>query len=183
MKFVPCGIDGAWLVEPTPHHDDRGRFMRAWCGREFAERSIAFVPVQSNMGYSLRKGTIRGLHYQCAPALEAKLVRCTRGAVFDVVVDLRPRSASYKLWYGTCLTADNGRMLYVPEGCAHGCQSLEDGSEIYYLTSAMYAPEHARGVRYDDPAFAIDWPLPASSVSEQDRNWPLYSAPAKEEAL
>jgi dTDP-4-dehydrorhamnose 3,5-epimerase len=125
------------------------------------------------MGYSLRKGTIRGLHYQVAPALEAKLVRCTSGAVFDVVADLRPDSATYLQWYGTELSARNGRMLYVPEGCAHGCQSTEDDSEIYYMTSAYYAPNEARGVRYDDPAFAIKWPLPASSVSAQDRGWPL----------
>jgi dTDP-4-dehydrorhamnose 3,5-epimerase len=182
VNFESCGIDGAWLIEPAPHVDDRGRFMRAWCKREFEEHSIAFAPVQANMGYSIRKGTIRGLHYQCAPASEAKLVRCTRGAVFDVLVDLRPDSATYTSWYGTCLSADNGRMLYVPEGCAHGCQSLEDASEIHYLTSAMYSPTHARGVRYDDPAFRIAWPLPVSSISEQDRGWALHAASQKEQA-
>lgn len=183
MKFLPCGIEGAWVIEPTPHLDERGRFMRAWCTREFAERSIAFDPLQANMGYSLKKGTIRGLHYQRAPALEAKLVRCTRGSVFDVVVDLRPDAASHKKWYGTCLSAENGRMLYVPEGCAHGCQSLEDGSEIYYLTSAMYAPEHAHGLRHDDPAFGIEWPLAVSLISDQDRSWPLYAASPEATAL
>jgi len=173
VKFSECGVRGAWLVEPSPHEDARGRFMRAWCSREFAEHAIGFTPVQSNMGLSLRKGTMRGLHYQIAPALEAKLVRCTRGAIFDVVVDLRPASPTYHQWYGTCLSMDNGRMLYVPEGCAHGCQSLEDMTEFLYMASAFYAPGEARGVRYDDPAFGIRWPLPVSSISDQDRSWPL----------
>jgi dTDP-4-dehydrorhamnose 3,5-epimerase len=173
MHFRECDVSGAWLIDPAPHRDERGYFSRAWCSREFAEHSISFTPVQANMGYSVRKGTIRGLHYQVAPALEAKLVRCTRGAVFDVVADLRQESATYLRWYGTELSAGNGRMLYVPEGCAHGCQSTEDDSEIYYMTSALYSPNDARGVRYDDPALAIRWPLPASSVSAQDRGWPL----------
>ncbi|HMH17812.1 MAG TPA: dTDP-4-dehydrorhamnose 3,5-epimerase family protein [Burkholderiales bacterium] len=173
MKFSECGVKGAWLIEPSPHEDARGRFMRAWCLREFAEHAIDFIPLQANMGFSTHKGTIRGLHYQVAPALEAKLVRCTRGAIFDVVVDLRPTSPTFRSWYGTCLSADNGRMLYVPEGCAHGCQSTEDRAEIYYMTSAFYSPKEARGIRYDDPAFGIRWPLPVSSISDQDRNWPL----------
>jgi dTDP-4-dehydrorhamnose 3,5-epimerase len=125
------------------------------------------------MGLSIRKGTVRGLHFQEAPALESKLVRCTRGAIFDVVLDLRPESPSYGMWYGAELSAANGRMLYVPEGCAHGCQSLEEYSEIYYMASEFYSPHAARGVRFDDPAFSIQWPLAATLVSEQDRNWPL----------
>ena len=133
---------------------------------------IDFTPLQANMARSLRKGTIRGLHYQVEPAPEAKLVRCTAGAIFDVVVDLRPGSPTFRKWYGTDLTAENGRMLYVPEGCAHGCQSTEDNTEILYLTSAIYAPKEARGVRYDDPAFGIRWPLAATSVSQQDGAWP-----------
>jgi dTDP-4-dehydrorhamnose 3,5-epimerase len=173
MKFSECSVKGAWVIEPTPHEDARGRFMRAWCLREFTEHAIDFIPLQANMGFSVHKGTIRGLHYQVAPALEAKLVRCTRGAIFDVVVDLRPSSPTFRSWYGTCLDADNGRMLYVPEGCAHGCQSTEDRTEIYYMTSAFYSPREARGIRYDDPALGIRWPLPVSSVSDQDRSWPL----------
>ena len=129
--------------------------------------------MQANMGFSLRKGTIRGMHYQIAPALEAKLVRCTSGGIFDVVVDLRPGSPTYRGWYGTVLSAENARMLYVPEGCAHGCQSTEDNTEIYYLTSAAYSPREVRGARHDDPAFGIRWPLPVSAISEQDRSWPL----------
>ena len=144
MKFSECGINGAWVIEPTPHEDARGRFMRAWCRAEFSEHAVDFTPLQANMALSIREGTIRGLHYQVAPALEAKLVRCTRGAIFDVVVDLRPGSPTYRSWYGTRLSADNGHMLYVPEGCAHGCQSLEDNAEIYYLASAVYAPGEAR---------------------------------------
>ena len=173
MRFSQCGVAGAWLIEPTPIEDARGRFMRAWCQREFADHGIAFTPLQANMGFSLRKGTIRGLHYQIAPALEAKLVRCTRGEIFDVVVDLRPASLTYRRWYGLCLSMENGHMLYIPEGCAHGCQSTRDDTEIHYMASAFYSPEHVRGVRYDDPVVGIRWPLVASSVSDQDRQWPL----------
>ena len=173
MLFQDCDVKDAWQIEPTPHADERGRFMRAWCTREFADHGITFHPLQANMAYSIKKGTLRGLHYQVAPALEAKLVRCTRGSVFDVVADLRPNSPTYLKWYGTELSADNARMLLIPEGCVHGCLSLENDSEILYLTSAFYAPDSARGVRFDDPALAIQWPIPATVVSEQDRNWPL----------
>lgn len=147
--------------------------MRAWCLREFAEYGLGFVPVQANMGFSIRKGTVRGMHFQEAPAVEAKLVRCTKGSMFDVVLDLRPESSTYGHWYGVELSAANGRMLYVPERCGHGYQTLEDDTEMFYMTSAYYSPEAARGVRFDDPAFAIQWPLPVSVVSEQDRHWPL----------
>jgi dTDP-4-dehydrorhamnose 3,5-epimerase len=147
--------------------------MRAWCSSEFAGHGIDFLPVQANMGFSARKGTLRGLHFQIPPAPEAKLVRCTRGSVFDVVVDLRQGSNTYLDWFGTELSAQNGRMLYLPEQCAHGCLSLEDDSEIHYLTSAVYAPECARGVRFDDPAINIAWPRPVSVISFQDRAWPL----------
>jgi dTDP-4-dehydrorhamnose 3,5-epimerase len=173
VRFLKTGVVDAWLIEPVPHQDHRGRFMRAWCAREFAEHDIAFVPVQANMGFSVHKGTIRGLHYQEAPDLEAKLVRCTRGTIFDVVLDLRPESPTFGTWWGDELSADNGRMLYVPERCAHGLQTLEDDTEIYYLASQYYSPTSARGVRFDDPAFNIQWPLPAAVVSEQDLNWPL----------
>lgn len=173
MKFLPCDVAGARIVEAEPYRDARGRFVRAWCEREFADAGIEFRPLQANMIFSQHAGTIRGLHYQVAPALEAKLVRCTRGALFDVVVDLRPGSPTYLCWHGIELSADNGRMLYVPEGCAHGCQSTFDDTEILYMASAGYAPKEVRGARYDDPAFGVRWPLPVSAVSEQDRNWPL----------
>ena len=176
MKFHRCDVEGAWSIEPEPHVDQRGRFMRVWCADEFAKQGIEFQPVQTNMGLSLRKGTIRGLHYQVAPALEAKLVRCTRGAIFDVVVDLRPESPTYLKWHGLSLTPDTGKMLYVPEGCAHGCLSLEDGTEFQYSASARYAPEFARGRRFDDPTLAIVWPESVVVASEQDRGWPLLSS-------
>ncbi len=173
MRFAETKVVGAKVIDPAPHKDDRGRFMRAWCAQEFEENGIHFVPVQANMGFSVRKGTVRGMHFQEAPALEAKLVRCTRGAMFDVVLDLRPESPSYRKWYGLELTAENGRMLYVPEGCAHGYQTMEDATEMHYMASEVYTPSAARGVRFDDPAFGIQWPLLAVAVSEQDRNWPL----------
>jgi len=173
MRFTSTDLAGAWVIDPNPHEDERGRFMRAWCAREFAEHGLDFLPVQANMGFSIRKGTVRGMHFQEAPALEAKLVRCTRGAIFDVVLDLRPGSASYGKWYGAELSAENGRMLYLPEGCAHGYQTLEDGTEMHYMASEFYTPSAARGVRFDDPAFGIQWPLVAAAVSEQDLAWPL----------
>jgi dTDP-4-dehydrorhamnose 3,5-epimerase len=173
MQFSDTVVAGAMAIDPSPHLDDRGRFMRAWCSREFAEHGLEFLPVQANMGFSRQQGTVRGLHFQVAPALEAKLVRCTRGSMFDVALDLRSESPSFGRWYGTVLSAENGRMLYVPEGCAHGYQTLEENTEMYYLTSAFYAPSAARGVRFDDPAFQIEWPLAATVVSEQDHNWPL----------
>jgi dTDP-4-dehydrorhamnose 3,5-epimerase len=174
MQFRETPLAGAWVIDPAPHVDDRGRFMRAWCAREFAEHGVCFSPVQANMGRSTRRGTIRGMHYQEAPALEAKLMRCTSGAIFDVLIDLRPESASFRSWFGVELSAENGRMLYVPDRCAHGYQTLKECTEIYYMASQYYAPAQVRGVRFDDPAFGIRWPLDAVGVSEQDRNWPLF---------
>jgi dTDP-4-dehydrorhamnose 3,5-epimerase len=175
MRFVACELQDVRLIHSAPHADDRGRFHRAWCSAEFARNGIDFRPVQANMGYSRRRGTVRGLHYQAEPALEAKLVRCTSGAVFDVVVDLRPESPTRGRWYGTELSAENACMLYVPEHCAHGYQTLRDDSEIHYMTSAFYAPEAVRGVRFDDPAIGIAWPLEVTAASDQDRTWPLLS--------
>lgn len=173
MRFKEIAIAGAWVMDPSPHEDDRGRFFRAWCSREFADHGIIFLPVQANIGFSVRKGTVRGMHFQAAPAVEAKLVRCTRGAIFDVALDLRVDSPSYGKWYGAELSAENGRMLYVPERCAHGYQTLEDRTEMYYMTSQFYTPSAVRGARFDDPAFNIQWPIVPTVVSEQDRNWPL----------
>jgi dTDP-4-dehydrorhamnose 3,5-epimerase len=180
MKFQECDVEGAWVVAPSPHTDDRGRFMRAWCSEEFADHKVEFLPVQANMAKSNQKGTLRGLHAQVAPAAEAKLVRCTRGSVFDVVADLRPESPTYLRWYGTTLSSAEGQMLYLPAGCAHGCLSLEDDSEIYYLTSAFYTPDCVRGARFDDPTLNIQWPMTVSIVSEQDRSWPLIDAQINE---
>jgi dTDP-4-dehydrorhamnose 3,5-epimerase len=173
LRFSVTPIAGVWVIDPDFHEDDRGRFFRAWCLREFAEHGINFAPVQANLGFSVQKGTVRGMHLQVEPAVEAKLIRCTRGAIFDVALDLRPDSPTYSQWFGRELTADNGKMLFVPEGCAHGYQSLEDRTEMHYLTSQFYTPGAVRGARFDDPEFNIPWPLIPSAVSVQDRNWPV----------
>ncbi len=175
MRFSGIPIHGAWIIDPAPSTDSRGYFARAWCIDELAAHGIEFAPVQANMVYSQRAGTLRGMHYQVAPHLEAKLVRCTRGAVFDVLVDLRAGSHTFGTWCSAELTAENGRMLYVPPGCAHACQSLEDGSEIYYLASARYAADCVRGLRFDDPTVGVRWPLPPTSLSEQDKAWPMLA--------
>ena len=173
LRFTPTSVAGAVLIDPILRQDDRGHFSRAYCSREFAENGINFVPVQANTGFSFKKGTTRGLHFQVAPAPEAKLVRCTRGVLFDVVVDLRPDSPTRHQWFGVELPADKYQLLYVPEGCAHGYQTLEDDTDLFYMTSAYFTPEAAKGVRFDDPAFGIQWPLLPTAMSDQDRNWPL----------
>jgi dTDP-4-dehydrorhamnose 3,5-epimerase len=173
MRFSETTIRGVWVIDPELHKDDRGRFFRAWCLREFAEHDIRFIPVQANMGFSRLRGTVRGMHFQTEPAVEAKLVRCTRGAIFDVALDLRADSPTRGKWFGTELTAENGRMLFIPELCAHGYQTLEDHAEMHYMASQFYAPDACRGARFDDPAFEIQWPLPPSEISLQDRRWPL----------
>jgi len=173
MHFRPASISGSWLIDPSPHKDDRGRFLRAWCREEFAAHGIDFTPLQANMGLSARAGTVRGLHYQAEPHAEAKLIRCTRGSIFDVVVDLREGSPTRGCWFGAELSADNARMVYVPPLCAHGYQTLSDDAEIYYLTSAIFAPGSVRGVRPDDSSIGIEWPRPIVAISDQDRSWPL----------
>jgi len=178
MRFTETPIAGIWVIDPNFHQDERGHFFRAWCAQELAEHGIHFSPVQANMGFNVRKGTVRGMHFQNPPASEAKLIRCTRGTMFDVALDLREESPTYRRWFGIELTAENGRMLYVPERCAHGYQALEDETEMHYMTSQVYAPNLALGARFDDPAFAIQWPLDISAVSEQDRKWPLIQAAA-----
>jgi dTDP-4-dehydrorhamnose 3,5-epimerase len=172
MRFAKTPLAGLWVISSEPHEDIRGRFVRTWCKKEFEEQGIDFLPVQANMGFSLTKGTVRGMHFQRTPATEAKLIRCTRGAIFDVTVDVNPDSFTYGQWFGIELSADNQTMLYVPEGYAHGYQTLEDNSEIYYLTSGYYTPKLAAGVRFNDPFFNIKWPLPVTLVSEQDSSWP-----------
>jgi dTDP-4-dehydrorhamnose 3,5-epimerase len=173
MHFKKTEIPGVTLFEPTPHVDSRGRFMRAWCLQEFSENGIDFVPIQANLGFSIQKGTLRGLHFQGADAPEAKLIRCTRGAMFDVALDLRPDSPTYKKWFGVELSAENGNMLYIPPLCAHGYQTLRDDTEMFYMASAIYTPSAASGVRYDSPAFGIEWPLSPTAMSDQDRSWQL----------
>jgi len=172
MQFNECPIPGAWVIDPSPRTDSRGRFMRVWCADEFAAHGIDFAPVQANMGFSHLAGTTRGLHFQVEPHLEAKLVRCTRGAMFDVVVDLRAGSPTFGRWFGAELTPDNGRMLYVPPMCAHGYQTLVDATEMHYMASAAFVAGAARGLRFDDPAVGIRWPMAATVISDQDRGWP-----------
>lgn len=174
MDFVETPLRGAYLVRARQIADDRGFFARGWCRGEFADHGLNPDMTQLNLGFSLRRGTLRGLHYQEAPNAEAKFVRCTRGAIYDVIVDLRRDSRTRGEWFGAELTADNRAMLYAPEGFAHGYLTLVDETEMYYLTSASYVATAARGVRYDDPAFGITWPMPVEVISEADRNWPDY---------
>jgi len=178
MDFIETNLQGACLIRMKRISDQRGFFARAWCTREFAEHGLNPQMAQMNVGFSPKAGTLRGLHYQTAPHQEAKLVRCTRGAIFDVVVDLRPGSATRGRWYGVELSADHETMLYAPEGFAHGYQTLRDDCEVCYLTSTAYAADAATGVRYNDPAFSISWPLPVEMISEADRNWPLVGRDA-----
>lgn len=170
-------LPGAYVIEPETISDSRGFFARIWCREELRQCGLKTDLAQSNIGFSHRRGTLRGLHFQRAPWAEVKVVRCTRGAIFDVVVDLRPESVAYKRWFGVELSAENGRMIYVPEGFAHGYLTLIDNTEINYHSSQFYNPQAAFGVRYSDPAFSIEWPLAANSISEQDRNWPLIEQP------
>jgi dTDP-4-dehydrorhamnose 3,5-epimerase len=174
MLFVETELKGAHLVRLKKIEDERGYFARAWCREEFLQHGLNPGMVQLNVGFSRQRGTLRGMHYQLAPHAEAKFVRCTRGAIFDVIIDLRVDSPTAGRWHGSELTPENGLMLYAPKGFAHGYQSLCDDSEMYYLTSEIYAPAAARGLRYDDPAFGVKWPLPVSAISDADRNWPNY---------
>jgi dTDP-4-dehydrorhamnose 3,5-epimerase len=175
VKFTPGSVAGSWIIDLEPRRDERGYFARTWCEQEFAAHGLSTRIAQVNTAVSMRRGTLRGMHFQDAPHAEVKVIRCTRGAVFDVVIDLRPDSSTHRRWMAAELTAENSRMLYAPEGCAHGYLTLSDDCELMYFTSHPYAASAARGVRYDDPAFAIRWPGPASVISDQDRGWPAYS--------
>jgi dTDP-4-dehydrorhamnose 3,5-epimerase len=177
MKFIPAGLAGAFIIELEPYVDDRGSFSRSFCAREFAEHGLEPAVAQASVATTRLRGTIRGMHFQIAPSLETKYVRCTRGAIFDQIIDLRPDSPTYLQSVGVELSADNGRGLYVPAMCAHGYQSLTDDNEVSYMMSEFYAAETQRGVRYDDPAFGLQWPLPVTVVSDRDRSWPLFSDP------
>jgi dTDP-4-dehydrorhamnose 3,5-epimerase len=174
MIFVQLEIDGAYLIDVEPLRDDRGFFARSWCGAEFARRGLAAEVRQTNIAYTSVRGTLRGLHYQTAPHEEAKFVRCTRGAVYVVALDLRPHSRSFKRWVGAELSAENRRAMYVPPGCAQGYQTLADDTEVFYQMSQSHVPAAARGVRFDDPAFALGWPLEVTTISDKDRSWPDY---------
>jgi dTDP-4-dehydrorhamnose 3,5-epimerase len=173
MKLLPTPLAGAWLIDLERHEDERGYFARAWCEHEFAAHGIPMRVAQCNVSFNRRRGTLRGMHYQAAPHAEAKIVRCPRGAIYDVILDLRPGSPTFRKWFAAELTAENQRMMFVPEGFAHGLQTLVDDTEVFYLMSEFFHPDAARGVRWDDPAFGIEWPIADPVLSERDRNFPL----------
>lgn len=175
MRFLECEVEGGRLIEMEPRRDDRGHFARMWCEQELRSAGLDAALSQVNVAYSPRAGTLRGLHYQRDPHAEVKIVRCVRGAVFDVMVDLRPQSPTYLRWFGAELRGDGLRMMYVPKGCAHGFLSLTDESEVIYFASTTYAPTAATGIRYDDPAIGIRWPADVKVISEADRGWPAVA--------
>jgi dTDP-4-dehydrorhamnose 3,5-epimerase len=175
MIFTELPIPGAFVIDLERRDDARGFFARAWCANEFADQGLSTRLVQCNISFSTRQGTLRGMHFQRDPHAEVKLVRCTRGAVYDVIIDLRPASQTYMQWLGVELSADNRRALYVPEGFAHGYQTLVDDTETFYQVSEFYAPQAEGGVRWNDPAFGIEWPYPETAlVSAKDASWPDY---------
>jgi dTDP-4-dehydrorhamnose 3,5-epimerase len=171
MRFEEAKVAGAFLIEPELTADERGFFARTWCRDEFAAHGLNPELAQANVSFNHRKGTLRGMHHQAAPHQEAKLVRCTRGAIWDVVLDLRPYSPTYRTWTGAELSDANRAMLYVPEGCAHGFLTLTDAAEVAYQMSVPYAPEAAQGVRYDDPAFGIEWPGEVVVINQRDASY------------
>jgi len=174
VKFRETALPGAFLIDLEPIEDERGFFARSWCQREFAEHGLNDKLVQCNLSFNKEKGTLRGMHYQIAPHEEAKLVRCTRGAVYDVIVDLRHESPAFKRWFAVELTADNRTMLYIPFGLAHGFQTLTATAELFYQMTELYDPDCARGVRWNDPAFAIQWPSDERIISPRDLEYTDY---------
>lgn len=175
MIFQETSVAGVFEIHLEPHMDERGLFARTWCRHEFEQASLNPDLAQCSISYSPHKHTLRGMHYQMAPYEEAKLVRCTRGAIYDVVVDLRPQSSTFKQWVGVTLTAEDRNMMYIPESCAHGLLTLEDDCEVFYQISGLYCADAARGVRWDDPAFGITWPAQPQLISERDRTYPEFA--------
>jgi dTDP-4-dehydrorhamnose 3,5-epimerase len=176
MIFTETVLKGAFLIELELQQDSRGFFARTFCTKEFKAHGLRPIVAQCNLSFNFKKGTLRGMHYQKAPSIETKLVRCVQGGIYDVIIDLRPNSPTYLSHLGIELTAENRRALYIPEGFAHGFQTLADDTEIFYQTGDFYAPECASGLRYDDPVLEIRWPLPVTDISEKDRSWPLISS-------
>jgi dTDP-4-dehydrorhamnose 3,5-epimerase len=174
MTFHPTPLSGVWMIESEIIPDERGFFARTWCDREFSRRGLDTTVAQCSVSYNRRKGTLRGLHFQAAPHAEAKLVRCVRGSLFDVVVDLRRTSPTYRQWWGAQLDQNNRRMLYIPESLAHGFLTLEDDTEIHYQISARYHAEAARGIRWNDPAIGVEWPAEPVVMSQRDRQYPDF---------
>jgi dTDP-4-dehydrorhamnose 3,5-epimerase len=177
MTFTETTLEGAFVIDLERIEDARGFFARAWCAREFQDHKLTNRVAQCNLAFNKQKWTLRGMHYQVAPHEEAKVIRCTRGAIFDVIIDLRQGSPTYKKWFGVELTSENRKALYVPEGFAHGYQTLEDDTEVFYLVSEFYTSEAERGVRWNDPAFGIEWPeMEHVEISNKDQTWPDYQA-------
>lgn len=174
MIFTETKLPGAFIIDLERRGDARGYFARTYCQREFEQHGLPARVVQTNMSFSKHQGTLRGMHFQAAPYAEAKLVRCTRGALYDVIIDLRPESPAFRQWVGVELTADNQRMLFVPEGFAHGFYTLVDDVEVMYQVSQFYTPQAERGFRWNDPAFAIEWPGPVTTISDKDSRWPDF---------
>lgn len=175
MILVETKLKGAYIIELEKREDNRGFFARSWDGGLLEQHGLIGNVIQQNITFSKYKGTIRGLHYQKPPYQEMKYVRCTRGSIFDVIVDLRQDSPTYKQWLGVKLSMDDYRVLYVPKDFAQGFQSLEDNSEMTYLVSEVYTPPSEAGIRYNDPSIQVDWPLPVTMISEKDKNWPDFS--------
>jgi dTDP-4-dehydrorhamnose 3,5-epimerase len=179
MRFLETGLRGAWIIEPDRLSDERGYFARTWCRREFGAHGIPAEFTQGNLSVNARRGTLRGLHFQLPPSREGKLVRCSHGEIYDVIVDLRCDSATFLQHRGVILSGANGRSLYVPAGFAHGFETLTDGAEVVYAMTDYYDAELSTGVRWDDPAFGIHWPLPApAAISDRDRAWPGFEPAA-----
>lgn len=176
MIFTATTLKDAYVIDLELREDNRGAFARTFCAKDFEAHGLKPTVAQCNLSYNYKAGTLRGMHYQIPPAAETKLVRCTKGAIYDVIIDMRPDSPTYLQHFGVELTEDNHRALYIPELFAHGYQALTDGAEVVYQVGEFYTPGYERGLRYDDPAFGIQWPMPVTVISEKDAAWPLFEA-------
>jgi dTDP-4-dehydrorhamnose 3,5-epimerase len=174
MKFVETPLKEAYLIEIEPISDQRGFFARSWCEKEFRDRGLTPNLVQCNISFNIKKGTLRGMHYQTKPHQEAKLVRCTQGAIYDVIIDIRPDSPTFKKWFAVELSGNNRKIIYIPEGFAHGFQTLEDNTEVFYQMSEFFYPSGARGIRWDDPEFQIEWRLDNKIISDRDLSYSFW---------
>lgn len=177
MIFTETKLKGAFIIDLERVIDERGFFARSWCQREFEEHGLNPHLVQCNISFNISKGTLRGMHYQVSPCDEARLVRCTMGSIYDVIVDLRLESPTFKHYFADIITAENRKMFYIPEGFAHGFLTLQNDSEVHYQMSAFYSSDHARGVRWNDPAFGIQWPAEVKIISDRDKNYPDFRVP------
>ena len=182
MRFTETPLKGAFVIELEERKDDRGAFARTFCMKEFADHGLKPTVAQCNLSYNYKAGTLRGMHYQIPPAVETKLVRCTRGKIYDIIVDIRPGSPTYLQHFGIELTEENHKALYVPEMFAHGYQALTDMAEVAYQVGEMYTPGCERGIRFDDPALGLKWPMKPTVMSDKDRNWPAFDAKLTEVA-